>query len=277
MILSKSGQLPEPQGTAICTSVESESSQPLLDRATMQFESLDSTLIKGELETPPLEEGINSSKGTVSSSLDVQMPIPANKLNKLDIPIIRYELVPDELTFTHEDENENPSWVPVEPEFNNDCSVVVSNFAEQLDTSSTAEELDPDDLTLTNEGETENSSRVLVEPEFNNCRSAVMSDDAEKLNTSLTTEEWAHDLLKQRCRELGVIIRKSELHAKAKKVCLVCMPEGGSKTGPFEKVVLHFSSQSEARNIKNVVDRFLKAKAVSAVANQKGKKEKNSH
>ena len=35
VILSKSGQLPEPLGTAICTGVESESSQLLFDRATI--------------------------------------------------------------------------------------------------------------------------------------------------------------------------------------------------------------------------------------------------
>ena len=185
VILSRSEELPVPLGTAICTSVEVES-QPLFDRVTMQFESPDSTPITGEYKTTPLEEGINSSQGTVSSSLDVQMKIPSNKLNKLDIPIIRYELVPDELTLTHEDETENPSWVPVEPEFNNDRSVVVSNDAETLDTSSTADELGSDELTLTHEGETENSSREPVEPEFNNDHSVVVSDDVEKLNTPPT-------------------------------------------------------------------------------------------
>ena len=214
---------------------------------------------------------------TVGSRLDVQMPIPSNKLNKLDIPIIRYELVPDELTLTHEDETENPSWVPVEPEFNNDCSVVVANDAEKLDTSSTAEEFGPDELTLAHECETENSSRVPVEPEFNSDRLAVLFDDAEKFDTLLAAEECVHDLLKRKCQEQGVMIHKSELHAEAKKVSLVYMQDGGSKAGPFEKLALYFESESAAHLAKGLIDKFLKAKAVSAIANKKGKKEKNRH
>ena len=275
---------------------------------------MDSTLIEGEFETPPFEEGINSSQDTVSSSLDVQMPILSNKLNKLDIPIVRYELVPDELTLTHEDENPswipvepafnndlsvvvssdaeqldtsstaeefgpgelalahedgNPSWIPVEPEFNNDRSIVLSNDAEKLDTPSTAEELGPGGLTLTQEGETENSSRVSVEPEFNNDRSAAVSDDAEKLDTLLAAEEFLHDVVKEKCQEQGVVILKTELHAKAKKVCLIYMQEGGSKAGPFEKLAIYFESPGRARTGKKLLDKSLKATAVFAPATKK--------
>ena len=65
------------------------------------------------------EVGINSSQGTVMDSMEVQMNIMPNKLNKLDMPIIREELVPEELTLTYESETENSSLASVIAEFSN--------------------------------------------------------------------------------------------------------------------------------------------------------------
>ena len=87
------------------------------------------------------EVEINSSQGTVRDSLDVQMSTMSNELNKLNMPIIREELVPEELTLTHEGETENSSQVSAVAECNNGDSAVGSGDAERLDTSPTAEEL----------------------------------------------------------------------------------------------------------------------------------------
>ena len=161
------------------------------------------------------EVGINSSQGTVIDSLDVLMPAMSHELNKLDMSVIREELVPEELALTHE-------------------------------------------------GETENSSLVSVVAEFNNGCSAVASNNAGKLDTSPAAEKSFHDLLKRQCQERGIVIYKSKLNAKANKICLVCMQEGGSKAGPFQKVAMYLRSPSEARNVKSWIDKFVKSTAISA-------------
>ena len=46
------------------------------------------------------------------------------------------------------------------------------------------------------------------------------------------------------------------------------MREGGSKAGPFEKLVMYLESPSEARNIKSWINKFMKSTAISDASNK---------